>query len=208
MLSWPHSTLEWEEGAVAEVHSLDQTVDVLLFGFLSGGDREPALAAAAGPAANQVLAIQVMSGARQGALIEITRPVVSIGSDPRCELCLPDPTVSRSHGRLQWQNGRIWYTDLNSRNGSRVNNQPLHTGEIQSGDHLHVGQTLLHLQVALRRPAAASPRSPTQKIGMPGTFVQKRPTTPLRWEGDSRIAPKNSEAQGGWRKWFGIKKNG
>jgi pSer/pThr/pTyr-binding forkhead associated (FHA) protein len=204
MLSWPGSALEWEDEAMAEIHTLDQPVDVLLFGFFSGAAEEPVWTGAA-PAANEVLAVQIMNGAREGTLIEITRPIVSVGADERCELCLPDPTVSRSHGRIQWQDGRVVYTDLNSRNGSRLNNHPFHTGEIQSGDYLHVGQTLLHLQVKLRRPAAIR-RSPTEKIGMPPSSARSRQTIPLRWEGDSRSTDKRFQrTQSTLQKWLGIK---
>ncbi|MCS6774042.1 MAG: FHA domain-containing protein [Anaerolineae bacterium] len=55
-------------------------------------------------------------------LWEITQDSVMIGRDAKtCHIVLPHPEVSRQHARLEFENGAWHLTDLNSRNGTRVN---------------------------------------------------------------------------------------
>jgi hypothetical protein len=193
MLKLPKSTVHWEANAPAPVHTLQKPLDVLLMEFLLAEEEEPPDAPApASKATNEVLFAEVLSGSREGEMFEITRPCVLVGSDPRCELHLPDPTVSRNHCQLLLCEGKILFTDLNSRNGTRLNRQNATSGVIRSGDQLQVGQTLLHLHLELKRPAAASSRHrKTQKIELVdtapvGAAPLARRTNPIRWVGENR----------------------
>lgn len=48
---------------------------------------------------------------------------VTIGRDPRCELHLDDPQVSRRHAQIVFQQGRWLLRDLGSRNGTHFNGE-------------------------------------------------------------------------------------
>lgn len=194
MLKLPKSTVHWEADAATPVHTMQKPLDVLLMEFLLAEDDfpDPSLVQAGQKPTNEVLFAEVMNGSREGEVFEITRPCVLIGSDPRCELHLPDPTVSRNHCQLRLCEGKILFTDLNSRNGTWLNGLAATSGVIKSGDRLQIGQTQLFLHLELKRPVAAADRSrKTQKIELVETSTvppvpQARRTNPIRWVGENR----------------------
>lgn len=47
----------------------------------------------------------------------------TIGRAPSCDLILVSTKVSRVHGRIMFQNGQYYFTDLGSTNGSRINDK-------------------------------------------------------------------------------------
>ena len=46
-----------------------------------------------------------------------------IGRDTGCRIALNDTLVSRRHGKLILHHNNLYYCDLNSRNGSKINNK-------------------------------------------------------------------------------------
>ena len=46
-----------------------------------------------------------------------------LGRDPRCCIVLDDNLASRNHGKIAFRQGNYYYSDLGSRNGSKVNNE-------------------------------------------------------------------------------------
>jgi two-component system, cell cycle response regulator len=55
----------------------------------------------------------------------------------------PDASVSRKHARIdRLRNGQYQVVDLNSTNGTYINNQPIKTGILQDGDYLRVGNCI------------------------------------------------------------------
>ena len=60
--------------------------------------------------------------------------------------------VSRQHGRLHLDQGRLFYTDLKSANGSSVNGARLYTEipmQLQDGDEIGLGKLNLRVYFAL-----------------------------------------------------------
>jgi len=79
--------------------------------------------------------------------------VYTIGRDTNCALTFPDSLTSRQHLSLRCTKGRFVLRDLNSRNGTFVNGQPVHkTIELKLGDQVEVGETLLSLLADDERP--------------------------------------------------------
>ena len=69
-------------------------------------------------------------------------PVV-IGRDSACSLPNAHGSVSRRHARVETlPNGTHQVTDLNSTNGTFVNNVRVRTGPVNDGDYLRVGECL------------------------------------------------------------------
>jgi hypothetical protein len=63
-----------------------------------------------------------------------------------------DLGVSRQHGRLHVESGRLFYTDLKSANGSSVNGARLYTEipmQLQDGDEIGLGKLNLRVYFAL-----------------------------------------------------------
>lgn len=51
---------------------------------------------------------------------------IFIGRHPDCDIIIDDASVSRHHARIDYDDGVYILNDLNSRNGTLLNNQPIH----------------------------------------------------------------------------------
>lgn len=71
---------------------------------------------------------------------------VVIGRDPACECYLQDLTISARHARLTYHHSQWWVEDLNSRNGTLLNETPIvNAVVVASGDRLQCGQIEFHV---------------------------------------------------------------
>ncbi len=70
-----------------------------------------------------------------------------IGRDPRSDIPLPDdPLASRNHAMINLIHGQYVIHDMNSLNGTYVNNNPLAKGEtavLALGDTIVIGKTTI-----------------------------------------------------------------
>jgi CheY-like chemotaxis protein len=81
-----------------------------------------------------------------------------VGRHPDCDHRINDPTISRRHCAFTARGGRVWVEDLGSRNGTRLNGEPLTEARpLGGGDRLDLHH--LHFQVRLAG-AAAAPEAP------------------------------------------------
>jgi ferredoxin-NADP reductase len=104
-----------------------------------------------------------------------------IGRDERCCIVLQDSLVSRIHGKISFENGNYYYTDLRSRNGSRLNNELIKTNRkypLKSSDSLNLGYHLLWLKSVSEIQTATIHRS-TPREYMPLATIE--PTSINRW---------------------------
>jgi len=204
MLSWTQSELTWEKGTAPNVSTLETTADVLLQNFLAGDATAKPTPPSSTLNAHELLLIHVLNGPNDGQAFEISQPTLQIGSDSECEICLQDPTVSRLHCEIKQVGGRILAEDLNSTNGTWLNGWPFHSGEIQSGDTLQLGQTALKIEVLLKRPAAASRARTSTKIGNPGftttSLINKPKTATIHWKNEAEAAQAKKTGKGLWHK--------
>jgi ABC transport system ATP-binding/permease protein len=67
------------------------------------------------------------------------RTRIGFGRDPRNDVVLDHPVVSRFHAALEWQADDWLIKDLNSSNGTFVNEQAMQQCLLQAGDVLHIG---------------------------------------------------------------------
>lgn len=73
---------------------------------------------------------------------------IMIGRDTHCDLSMMDETMSAHHARLVHHHGQWWLEDLNSTNGTFLNNEKLTTpAVIISGDEFKCGNTLFGVRV-------------------------------------------------------------
>lgn len=76
--------------------------------------------------------------------------VWTFGRSDQNTVCLKDPFASRYHGKLEIaEDGTCYFTDLNSRNGTLLNDQPLaqaQATQIRVGDRIEIGETTLRLE--------------------------------------------------------------
>lgn len=75
---------------------------------------------------------------------------VVIGRDPACDLLLVDPTVSGQHARLSYRMAQWWVEDLQSTNGTFLNQQAVAQPVVLTdGDLLRFGQLSYHVEISL-----------------------------------------------------------
>lgn len=75
-------------------------------------------------------------------------PVTGIGRNPSNTIVLEDEYTSGEHVLISLRNGRWWLEDLNSRNGTLLNGQPLtDTAVVTTGDIVTIGSTTLKLEL-------------------------------------------------------------
>ncbi|MFN7939439.1 MAG: sigma 54-interacting transcriptional regulator [Bryobacteraceae bacterium] len=80
-----------------------------------------------------------VNGPRKGGEFELRAEGSSIGRDAANGIVLDHLSVSRRHCML-WRNGESWrIRDLDSRNGTRVNQIPVKERELQDGDEVEIG---------------------------------------------------------------------
>ncbi len=65
-----------------------------------------------------------------------------IGRTPQCQIFLPDPTVSREHAVLNVMGEEATLTDLNSRNGTWVNDVQIQSKVILRGQEIRFGRSV------------------------------------------------------------------
>jgi len=83
----------------------------------------------------------VVQGDAGATPFRFTNPEVLIGRDIACECCLDDLTVSAQHARLSYHHSQWWVEDLQSRNGTFLNQEPAARPLVMtSGDELRCGQ--------------------------------------------------------------------
>jgi pSer/pThr/pTyr-binding forkhead associated (FHA) protein len=89
------------------------------------------------------IGIRVVTGQSSRPFASLRRGRLVIGRHPRCDMVLADPQVSASHAMIQRARQGYVLTDLNSRNGTYVNEQRMPQALLRGGERLRIGQTEL-----------------------------------------------------------------
>ncbi len=79
--------------------------------------------------------------------IDVTCCVAIVGRHTDADLRFAYPEVSRQHCRLTFENGQWRVYDLNSTNGTYLNNAPIAEATLYAGDLLHVGGVKILVEV-------------------------------------------------------------
>jgi hypothetical protein len=86
---------------------------------------------------------QVLEGIDKGRIFRDLETTVTIGREEGNVLRLNDERVSRFHAKVQFDNGEFILTDLESTNGTRVNNNVVQIRRLRPGDRIGLGRSLL-----------------------------------------------------------------
>lgn len=102
----------------------------------------------------------VRQGAQTGTSFPLPPHATEIGRDETADISLQDPEMSRRHVRISWQEGRYILEDLNSTNGTFLNDTRVTaTQRLSPGDEIRMGQYVLEFQAQAEpvppQPAAA-----------------------------------------------------
>jgi FHA domain/Protein of unknown function (DUF3662) len=85
---------------------------------------------------------------QQAATYPLDKPVVTIGRLSDCDIVVSDPGASRHHAEIRAQDGHYVVTDLGSTNGTKVNEATVTERELESGDRITIGRTVLEFRRA------------------------------------------------------------
>ena len=89
-------------------------------------------------------ALVAISGQSAGSRWELLESVVSIGRDSACQIRLADTSVSRRHAQIVRQGDGYYVSDIESINGTRVNEDELTMPRrLRNGDLLHLGTAIV-----------------------------------------------------------------
>ena len=79
-----------------------------------------------------------------------------VGSSPVCEVRLNDEAVSRRHAAIDVEGDRLRITDLESKNGTRVNGTLILDAYLTGGERIVVGATAIAVERSAQQGAKLS----------------------------------------------------
>jgi pSer/pThr/pTyr-binding forkhead associated (FHA) protein len=119
------------------------------------------------------LMLEIVEGPGAGKQFEITQPVV-IGRDHTADLVIDDTQASRRHARVEPTGHGAVVEDLNSTNGTFINDNELHgRAELGPDDELLIGVTVM--QVRTPQSVQAQP-SAVRAVPPAFSTPESRPT--------------------------------
>lgn len=91
----------------------------------------------------QQITLRVVEGADRGRIFKNLVAPVTIGREEGNSIQLNDERVSRFHLRIQYDQGQLVLTDLESTNGTKINGEEAHLRILRHGDVVSVGRSTL-----------------------------------------------------------------
>ena len=85
--------------------------------------------------------LAAISGKLKGAIFAINEDALVIGRETSANLCLADASVSRRHSKVEKSDRGFVITDLESLNGTFVNDVPVKTRLLEHGDRVRIGDS-------------------------------------------------------------------
>lgn len=84
--------------------------------------------------------LSAISGKLKGAVITIDE-AMTIGRETSAGLCIADASVSRRHSRIEKSGEQFVISDLESLNGTFINDVPVKSRVLQHGDRIRIGES-------------------------------------------------------------------
>lgn len=83
--------------------------------------------------------LAAVSGKLKGAVFAVNEEPLVIGRDTAANLCIADASVSRRHSKIEKNETGFVITDLESLNGTFVNDVPVRNRQLDHGDRVRIG---------------------------------------------------------------------
>ncbi len=138
------------------------------------------------------ITLRILDGANRGEVYKDIQLPVTIGREEGNSIQLNDERVSRVHLRVQQDHDDLVLTDLDSTNGSRVNNEEVQLKILRYGDLITVGRSSIvygsreqiqqHLQNSpgVRRTSHGGAKDDNEADENFSVFVSEAPRLPER----------------------------
>jgi len=85
--------------------------------------------------------IAAISGKLKGTIFDLHEDALIIGRETAAHVCLADAAVSRRHSKIEKKDDDFLITDLESLNGTFVNNVPVRSRVLEHGDRVRIGES-------------------------------------------------------------------
>jgi Nif-specific regulatory protein len=85
--------------------------------------------------------LAAISGKLKGAIFALNEETLIVGRETAANLCVADPSVSRRHSRIEKKESGFVITDLESLNGTFVNDVPVRSRVLEHGDRVRIGDS-------------------------------------------------------------------
>ncbi len=119
--------------------------------------------------------LAAISGKLKGAIFAINEEMLVIGRETAANLCIADASVSRRHAKIEKKDEGFVIGDLESLNGTFVNDVPIKTRLLEHGDRVRIGDSQF---LFLTHEGEATSRSSDVKLDeahvLSGSTVQIR----------------------------------
>src|ERR1051325_3392907 len=86
--------------------------------------------------------LAAISRKHKGATFAIDEEPLVIGRETAATVCLADASVSRRHSKIEKRDDAFVITDLESLNGTFVNDVPVRSRVLEHGDRVRIGDSL------------------------------------------------------------------
>jgi signal transduction histidine kinase/ActR/RegA family two-component response regulator len=127
--------------------------------------------------------LYVISGPNKGKAFPLDGEVAYLGRSPQNQIHIQDKSVSRKHLKITHREGKYFFEDLNSRNGTFVDNRPIEPGravEVQEKVPVAVGSVVICLGEPAQWDVLFEDDSINLSEGFKETGVFRRPMTSPR----------------------------
>jgi pSer/pThr/pTyr-binding forkhead associated (FHA) protein len=94
--------------------------------------------------------IEVMKGFYEGLELCLDRDWMVIGRGRSADVVIADPTISRAHAAVGYDDEGFFMQDLGSTNGTRVNGERQTQARLADGDQILLGKLLLQVSLPKR----------------------------------------------------------
>jgi transcriptional regulator with GAF, ATPase, and Fis domain len=85
--------------------------------------------------------LAAISGKLKGAIFTLNEEELVIGRETAADLCIADASVSRRHSKIEKKDTGFVITDLESLNGTFINDVPIKTRLLEHGDRVRIGDS-------------------------------------------------------------------
>ncbi|MGI9057969.1 MAG: FHA domain-containing protein [Ktedonobacteraceae bacterium] len=117
----------------------------------------------------------IRDGETVGQSFVLDRAMLTIGRGSECNVVINDVSISRRHAQVLRQANGNYVQDLGSRNGTKVNGEPLHAPHLlQAGDIVCVGSIRLEY-----KPLSSDPDTPMPQSIIPASVVHPMNSGPI-----------------------------